>query len=120
MSTESQPSTLPRTGIAPFCRVSYVFEPAAMHADVAILGVPFDNSASMWPGRCQAPRALRDVSGRNGWFGHNSKSLAGIGFVDGGDANVRLDETVTRERMGLGSGEFVSARWISKKLILST
>jgi agmatinase len=110
MSTKRQPATLPHTGIATFCKASYVFDPAEMDADVAILGVPFDNMASMRPGCRQAPRALRDASARFGWLGEptgssgyfdigqNSKSLAGIRFVDAGDVDVSLDEAVTRER----------------------
>jgi len=64
-----QPAALPHTGIATFCKASYVFQPEEMNAEVAILGVPSDNMASMRPGCRQAPRALRDASTRFGWLG---------------------------------------------------
>ena len=108
--TNRQAAALPHTGIATFCKAPYVFEPAEMQADVAILGVPFDNMASMRPGCRQAPRALRDASTRFGWLGDPAGSsgffdigkqatfLSGIRMVDAGDVDVRLDPAVTRER----------------------
>ena len=106
-----QAAALPHTGIATFCKAPYVFEPTEMQADVAILGVPFDNMASMRPGCRQAPRALRDASARFGWLGEPAGSagffdigegtthLAGVRLVDAGDVDVRLDPAVTRERI---------------------
>ena len=108
--TNRQAAALPHTGIATFCKAPYVFEPAEMQADVAILGVPFDNMASMRPGCRQAPRALRDASTRFGWLGDPAGSsgffdigkqatfLSGIRMVDAGDVDVRLDPAATRER----------------------
>ena len=110
MSTKRQAAALPHTGIATFCKAPHVFEPAEMDADVAILGVPFDNMASMRPGCRQAPRALRDASTRFGWLGEptgssgyfdigqNAMFLSGVRTVDAGDVDVRLDAAVTRER----------------------
>ena len=106
-----QAAALPHTGIATFCKAPYVFDPAEMQADVAILGAPFDNMASMRPGCRQAPRALRDASTRFGWLGEPAGSagffdigegtthLAGVRLVDAGDVDVRLDPAVTRERI---------------------
>jgi agmatinase len=110
MATRQQAS-LPHTGIATFCKAPYVFDPAAIDADIAILGVPFDGMASMRPGCRQAPRALRDASCRFGWLGDAAGTkgfydiaagktfLAGKRMVDAGDVDVSLDEGVTRERI---------------------
>jgi agmatinase len=110
-SAHRQAAALPHTGIASFCKAPYVFEPAEMQADVAVLGVPFDNMASMRPGCRQAPRALRDASTRFGWLGDAAGSsgffdignqatfLSGIRLIDAGDVDVRLDAPVTRERI---------------------
>ncbi|MGH9343562.1 MAG: arginase family protein [Terriglobia bacterium] len=111
MAARRQPAALPHTGIATFCKAPYVFEPTEMDADVAVLGVPFDNTASMRPGCRQAPRALRDASARFGWLGEPSGSsgyfdigknatfLSGIRIVDAGDVDVRIDAAATRERI---------------------
>ncbi len=110
MIAKRQAAGLPHTGIATFCKAPYVFEPTEMNADVAVLGIPFDNMASMRPGCRQAPRALRDASTRFGWLGddagssgyfdigQNATLLSGVRIVDAGDVDVRLDAAVTRER----------------------
>jgi agmatinase len=105
-----QAAALPHTGIATFCKAPHVFEPSKEEVDVAILGVPFDNMASMRPGCRQAPRALRDASTRFGWLGEpagssgffdigaNTRHLSGIRLADAGDVDVHLDAEITRER----------------------
>lgn len=111
MGAKRQAAALPHTGIATFCKAPYVFDPTAIDADVAVLGVPFDNTASMRPGCRQAPRALRDASARFGWLGdpagasgyfdigQDAKLLSGIRIVDAGDVDVGLDSAVTRQRI---------------------
>jgi agmatinase len=111
MPAKRPAAALPHTGIATFCKAPYVFEPTEVDADVAILGVPFDNTASMRPGCRQAPRALRDASARFGWLGNpagasgyfdigqNRTFLSGVRLVDVGDVDVGLDAAVTRERI---------------------
>lgn len=111
MTIQRQAATLPHTGIATFCKAPYIFDPAEVHADVAVLGIPFDNTASMRPGCRQAPRALRDASARFGWLGEpagssgyfdigqNSTLMSGVRMVDVGDVDVGLDAGVTRERI---------------------
>lgn len=111
MDLKRQSAALPHTGIATFCKSTYVFDPSEIQADVAILGVPFDNTASMRPGSRQAPRALRDASGRFGWLGNpkgasgyfdigeNTMRLQGVRLVDAGDVDVGIDAAVTRERI---------------------
>jgi agmatinase len=110
MINKRQPAALPHTGISTFCKAAHVFEPSKSEADVAILGVPFDNMASMRPGCRQAPRALRDASTRFGWLGEPAGSsgffdvgtdtthLAGVRLVDAGDVDVHLEAEITRER----------------------
>jgi agmatinase len=111
MSAKRQAAALPHTGIATFCKAAHVFEPAEMNADVAVLGIPFDNTASMRPGCRQAPRALRDASARFGWLGDPAGSsgyfdigqdlmlMSGARIVDAGDVDVRIDTAVTHERI---------------------
>lgn len=111
MTIARQAAALPHTGISTFCKAPYIFEPELMNGDVAILGVPFDNMASMRPGCRQAPRALRDASGRFGWLGAPTGSpgffdigegrtfLSGIRILDAGDVDVRLEAAETRERI---------------------
>jgi len=111
MSAKRQAAALPHTGIATFCKAAHVFEPAEMNADVAVLGIPFDNTASMRPGCRQAPRALRDASARFGWLGDPAGSsgyfdigqdvmfMSGVRIVDAGDVDVRIDTAVTHERI---------------------
>lgn len=111
MKVERQAAALPHTGIATFCKAGYIFTPGEIDAEVAILGIPFDNTASMRPGCRQAPRALRDASARFGWLGEpqgssgyfdigeNTKHLSGVRMIDAGDVDVGLDSTVTRERI---------------------
>lgn len=106
-----QSASLPHTGIATFCKAAHVFEPAEMNADVAILGIPFDNTASMRPGCRQAPRALRDASARFAWLGEPAGGrgyfdigrdvtlMSGVRMVDAGDVDVGIDTAVTRERI---------------------
>lgn len=110
MVAKRQTAALPHTGIATFCKAPYIFNAAEINADVAVLGVPFDNTASMRPGCRQAPRALRDASARFGWLGdpdgspgyfdigQNVKLMTGIRMVDAGDVDVGIDAAVTRER----------------------
>lgn len=111
MDPKRQAAALPHTGIATFCKAPYIFDPAAIDADVAVLGIPFDNTASMRPGCRQAPRALRDASARFAWLGEpagtsgyfdiglDAKLLSGVRIVDAGDVDVGLDAAVTRERI---------------------
>lgn len=107
-----QSASLPHTGIATFCKAPYVFSPEELpDVDVAILGIPYDGMTSMRPGCRQAPRALRDASGRFGWLGaevdspgffdigSNQKFMAGVRMVDVGDVDVHLDPDRTRERI---------------------
>jgi arginase family enzyme len=54
VSAKNQPAALSNNGIAKFCKASYVLGAVEIDADTAILGVPFDNTASMRSGCRQA------------------------------------------------------------------
>ena len=81
-----------------------------MNAEVAVLGIPFDNMASMRPGlpsgAASAPGRLHPIwvargAGGSVWVlrhRRNATLLSGVRIVDAGDVDVRLDATVTRER----------------------
>ena len=84
MIAKRQAAALPHTGIATFCKAPYVFEPAEMNADVAVLGIPFDNTRFGW---------LGDDAGSSGYFdiGQNATLLSGVRIVDAGGALAAPD-----------------------------
>jgi agmatinase len=105
--------------IATFRKAPYIFDPAEIDPDIAILGVPFDGMASMRPGCRQAPRALRDASTRFGWLGESTgtkgffdieagqtflagKRIVNVGYVDGS-----LDEGATRGHISQHASKIV-------------
>jgi agmatinase len=101
-----QQTSLPHTGIATFCKAPYIPNLDQLDADVAVVGIPYDGATAMRPGSRQAPRAIRDASGRFGFLGrpdHNGfydinrdrRLLDGIRIVDVGDVDVIYDD---RER----------------------
>jgi agmatinase len=53
---------LPFTGIATFYKAPYLPEPTTADADVAVIGVPWDEGTTSRSGARMGPRALRDVS----------------------------------------------------------
>ncbi|MEM7583523.1 MAG: arginase family protein [Acidobacteriota bacterium] len=95
-----QPTSLPHTGIATFCKSAYVPDLSELEADVAVLGIPYDEATAMRPGSRQAPRAIRDASTRFGFLGKGSQStgffdinrdrnlMRGVRIVDCGDVDV--------------------------------
>ena len=74
-----QRTSLPHTGIATFCKAPYLIDLDELNAEVAILGIPFDEATAMRPGSRQAPRAIRDASTRFGFLGLGQQSK---GFFD--------------------------------------
>lgn len=95
-----QPTSLPHTGIATFCKSPYVPDLEELDAEVAVLGIPYDEATAMRPGSRQAPRAIRDASTRFGFLGKGREStgffdinrdrnlMRGVRIVDCGDADV--------------------------------
>lgn len=117
-----RPASLPHTGIATFAKAPYVEDLAALDADVAVMGVPFDAAVGMRPGCRQAPRAIRDASTRFGFLGQrtagyydtnaDAQALSGVRFADCGDAeiayydverNLQAIELMAREILGRGA-----------------
>lgn len=95
-----QSTSLPHTGIATFCKAPFVPDVAAVDAEVAVLGIPYDEATAMRPGSRQAPRAIRDASTRFGFLGKGAEStgffdinrdrnlMRGVRLVDCGDVDV--------------------------------
>jgi agmatinase len=96
MANETRPhygppdaSRAPRyTGIRTFARCPHTTDFA--HADVAVLGVPFDTATSFRPGSRFGPAALRDQSQLiRPWHpAHGIDVFAVLSVVDGGDVDV--------------------------------
>ncbi|MEO1052738.1 MAG: agmatinase [Bacteroidota bacterium] len=95
-----QETSFPHTGIATFCKSPFEPDLEKLDADIAVLGIPYDEATAMRPGSRQAPRAIRDASGRFGFLGRgkNSKGfydinrdkqiMQGVRIVDCGDADT--------------------------------
>ena len=95
-----QSTSLPHTGIATFCKAPFVPDLSTLDADVAVLGIPYDEATAMRPGSRQAPRAIRDASTRFGFLGRGADStgffdinrgrnvMEGVRLVDCGDVDV--------------------------------
>ncbi|MEM7353386.1 MAG: agmatinase [Acidobacteriota bacterium] len=95
-----QKTSLPHTGIATFCKSPYEPDLDQLDAEVAVLGIPYDEATAMRPGSRQAPRAIRDASTRFGFLGKGREStgffdinrdrnlMAGVRIVDCGDVDV--------------------------------
>ena len=95
-----QKTSMPHTGIATFCKSPYVPDLDQLTADVAVLGIPYDEATAMRPGSRQAPRAIRDASTRFGFLGRGEEStgffdinrdrnlMQGVRIADCGDVDV--------------------------------
>ncbi len=95
-----QETSMPHTGIATFCKSPYVPDLSKLEAEVAVVGIPYDEATAMRPGSRQAPRAIRDASGRFGFLGKGRNSsgffdinrdrtlMSGVRIVDCGDVDV--------------------------------
>ena len=57
-----QSTSLPHTGIATFCKAPFEPDVERVEAEIAVLGIPYDEATAMRPGSRQAPRAIRDAS----------------------------------------------------------
>ncbi len=95
-----QETSLPHTGIATFCKAPFCPDLDQLAADVAVVGIPYDEASAMRPGSRQAPRAIRDASTRFGFLGKGNDSkgffdlnrggyrMAGVRLADCGDVDV--------------------------------
>jgi agmatinase len=97
---ERYPVNLPYVGIASFAKLPVVEDLAAVEADVAILGVPWDAGVGYRPGARFGPRGIREYSTRFA-FGERGlkpdgywdielgrRRLAGVRLVDCGDTDA--------------------------------
>ncbi|MEL7059968.1 MAG: agmatinase [Acidobacteriota bacterium] len=95
-----QATSQPHTGIATFCKAPFQPDLDRLDADVAIVGIPYDEATAMRPGSRQAPRAIRDASTRFGFLGKGRESqgffdiardrqiMGGVRLVDTGDVDT--------------------------------
>lgn len=100
-----QATSFPHTGIATFCKAPFEPDLEKLDADVAIVGIPYDEATAMRPGSRQAPRAIRDASTRFGFLGKGRESkgffdinrrqesgggqvMSGVRLVDTGDVDT--------------------------------
>jgi agmatinase len=102
------PVNLPFTGIASFCKFPIHTALDSLSADVAVLGIPWDEGVGYRPGGRLAPRSLREYSTRFGFHERGVKAggywnietgkryLDGLRLVDCGDQDIlytKVEET---------------------------
>ncbi|MEM6971943.1 MAG: agmatinase [Pseudomonadota bacterium] len=110
---------LPFTGICTFGKRPFVSDWAALKADVAVLGAPFDAGTQWRAGARFGPRAVREAStlfsfGHAGAYDHEDDAVylpESVRIVDMGDADIVHTDTVTSHanieagvRAALGAG----------------
>ncbi|WP_082506233.1 arginase family protein [Deinococcus sp. Leaf326] len=98
-----QPAHLPYSGIATFARAPLRDLREDWHADVGVLGIPFDLALGFRPGARYAPRALREASLRYvpPFMGLDGRTrLEGVTLADAGDVALpSLEPELARERI---------------------
>ena len=93
---------LPFVGVATFAKRPLVTDWAALEADAAILGAPFDGGTQYRPGARFGPRAVREAStlfsfGHAGAYDHEDERIylgPDVRIVDAGDADIVHTDTV--------------------------
>jgi agmatinase len=98
---ESGRLDLPFVGISTFGKRPYVADWAALEADAAILGAPFDFGTQWRPGARFGPRAVREAStlfsfGHAGAYDHEDDATylpGSVRIVDMGDADIVHTDT---------------------------
>ncbi|MBT0956692.1 agmatinase [Alphaproteobacteria bacterium KMM 3653] len=104
MSTHGYDSgrlNLPFVGIATFAKKPYAPDWENLHADVAVLGAPFDGGTQWRPGARFGPRAVREAStlfafGHAGAYDHEDDATylgEDVTIVDMGDADIIHTDT---------------------------
>jgi agmatinase len=84
------------SGIASFAMAPIEYDIQNIDADVAVLGIPFDEGTGFRPGTRFGPRGIRNMSVRFPFFGgkgywdiqKKKKFLEGVSLVDCGDTDV--------------------------------
>ena len=80
-------------GVRTFLGAPYVTSLDALHADFAVLGVPFDEGTWGWPGERYGPRAMRESSQE-----YNHDLTEGFYYIDG-------DRTVLKGKRWVDVGD---------------
>ena len=80
-------------GIRTFMGAPYVANLEELHADFAVLGVPFDEGTWGWPGERYGPRAMRESSQE-----YNHDLTEGFYYIDG-------DRTVLKGKRWVDVGD---------------
>jgi agmatinase len=98
MAGDSKSLGLSPFGVASFLKAPLVQPDGDWSADVAFLGIPFDQATGFRPGTRFGPRAIRDISvrlsslsaeGRPGYYDLRSgETRAACSFVDTGDVDI--------------------------------
>ncbi len=95
-----RPVNLACTGIASFCKVPIVEDVDVLSADVAVLGIPWDEGSSFRPGCRLGPRDIRQYSVRYAFrqrgvqdagywdIDYRKRFLEGVKLVDTGDVDI--------------------------------
>lgn len=87
---------LPITGICSFAKYPICTDMDTLDADIAVLGVPYDQGAAWYGGQRLAPRAIRNIStayarGETGFYDPEEDACllaSPIKVVDCGDADM--------------------------------
>ena len=97
---ESGRLNLPFVGHATFAKAPPCLDWAAIDADVAVLGVPYDMGTQFRPGARFGPRAIREAStlfsfGHAGAYDHEDDvtNMSNVGITDLGDADIIHTDT---------------------------
>ncbi|HEU4401317.1 MAG TPA: agmatinase [Candidatus Polarisedimenticolia bacterium] len=72
-------------GLLTFLRAPYVRDLKALDADIAVLGVPFDEGTSSRPGARYGPRQIREASISYSWH----RPSGGFYYIDGGRVTLK-------------------------------
>lgn len=98
MAGDSKSLGLSPFGVASFLKAPLVAPDADWSADIAFLGIPFDQATGFRPGTRFGPRAIRDISvrlsslsaeGKPGYYDLRSGETRGVcSFVDTGDVDI--------------------------------
>jgi len=99
---ESGRLDLPFVGISTFAKRPYVSDWAAINADVAVLGAPFDFGTQWRSGARFGPRGVREAStlfsfGHAGAYDHEDDAIylgSDVSIVDIGDADIVHTDTL--------------------------
>jgi len=85
---------MPFVGIPSFCRFPICFDLDTLDADIAILGIPYDDGASYRPGVRFAPRRIREMSLR-----HSARGSRPTGYYEFETQQILLDHEIRNDRI---------------------